>query len=394
MNVLVTTSTFPRWPNDAGSPFVYELCQRLREQGLNVVVLAPHARGARKFEVVDGLKIFRYQYLPEMLEGLTYDGGILSKLRANKFNYLGIPFFLFFQLWAIRRIVKAEQIKTLHAHWVLPQGLVAAFYKKMFNPRMKIVCTAHGSDLLALKSPFLRWLKRLALREIDRLTVVSHALEDEIRRLAVDNIPVEVLPMGVDLAHFTPDHYSDAIKEKHGVRGELLLFVGRLSEEKGIEYLIKAMPEILGRFPAAKLLIVGSGPLENQLRVLVENTGIAANVVFVGPVAHLSLADYYATADVLIGPSVREGFGLVFVEAMACGCPVIASDLPGIADIIVEGKTGFCVRSLDSQAIAGKTIEVLQDQSLREQVKSQARAYVAARFSAQRAAARYKEILA
>lgn len=393
MNVLVTTSTFPRWPNDAGSPFVYELCQRLKEQGLNVVVLAPHARGARKLEAVEGIKIFRYQYLPEMLEGLTYDGGILSNLRANKFNYLGVPFFLFFQLWAIRRVVKAEQIKTLHAHWILPQGLVAALYKRMFNPRMKIVCTAHGSDLLALRSPFLRWLKRLALREIDRLTVVSHALEDEVRQLAVD-IPVEVLPMGVDLAHFTPDHYSDAIKEKHGVQGELLLFVGRLSEEKGIEYLIKAMPQILVRLPAAKLLIVGSGPLENKLRALVEKTGIAANVVFVGSVAHWSLAEYYATADVLIGPSLREGFGLVFVEAMACGCPVIASDLPGVADIIEDGKTGFCIRPRDSQAIAGKTIEVLQDRSLREQVKSQARADVAARFSARSAAARYKEILA
>lgn len=393
MNVLVITSTFPRWPNDAGSPFVYDLCQRLKEQGLNVVVLAPHARGARKSEAVGGIKIFRYQYLPEMLEGLTYDGGILSNLRANKFNYLGVPFFLFFQLWAIRRVVKAEQIETLHAHWILPQGLVAALYKRMFNPRMKIVCTAHGSDLLALRSPFLRWLKRLALREIDRLTVVSHALEDEIRQLAVD-IPVEVLPMGVDLAHFTPDHYSDAIKEKHGIQGELLLFVGRLSEEKGIEYLIKAMPQVLGRFPAAKLLIVGSGPLENKLRALVEKTGIAANVVFVGSVAHWSLAEYYATADVLIGPSLREGFGLVFVEAMACGCPVIASDLPGVADIIEDGKTGFCVRPRDSQAIAGKTIEVLQDRSLREQVKSQARADVATRFSARSAAARYKEILA
>ncbi len=393
MNVLVTTSTFPRWPNDTGSPFVYELCQRLKQQGLNVVVLAPHARGAKKSEIGEGVKIFRYQYLPAMLEGLAYDGGILAKLRANKFNCLGIPFFLFFQLWAMRKIVKTQDIKTIHAHWILPQGLVAAFYKGVFNRNIKIVCTAHGSDLLALRSPLLRWAKRLALRKIDRLTVVSHALEDEVRRLAVD-VPVEVLPMGVDLAQFTPDHYSDAIKEKYGIREQFLLFVGRLSEEKGVEYLLRAMPQVLGRFPATKLLIVGSGPLENELKRLVEKSGIAGNVIFAGPVAHWALADHYATADVLIGPSLREGFGLVFVEAMACGCPVIASELPGIADIIVDGKTGFLVRPRDSQAVAQKIIALLQDRSLREQVKSQARAAVTARFDAQRAAARYKEILA
>ena len=182
--------------------------------------------------------------------------------------------------------------------------------------------------------------------------------------------------------------------EKHGVRGQFFLFVVRLSKEKGGEYLIRAMPQVLARFPDTKLLIVGSGPLENELKRLVEESGVAKNVVFAGPVAHWSLAGYYATADVLIGPSLREGFGLVFVEAMTCGCPVVVSDLPGIADIVKDGQTGFCVPPCDSQALAAKIIEVMQDQPLREQVKSRARAHVTAHFSAERAAVRFKEILA
>lgn len=392
MKVLVTTSTFPRWPNDPGPSFVFDLCRQLVRCGLDITVLAPHAKDAKKFEVIDGVKVYRYQYLPFGLEGLSYEGGILAKLRKNKWNAWQVPFFLLAQLCSLREIVRKEKINVIHAHWVIPQGLVAVFYKKFFNRGIKVVCTSHGSDMLALKGFGFGWIKKFVIRQADKLTAVSNALKREVEQLDA-HVLVEVLPMGVDLTLFAPERYSGEVKRKYAIDGPFLLFVGRLSEEKGVEYLLSAMPEILKSVPSAKLVIVGSGVLEEYLRKMCVDLNIQERVVFVGAMAHEALPPYYATADILVGPSVREGFGLVFAEAMACGCAVVASDLPGIADIIVDGKTGFCVRPRDSQAIAGKTIEVLQDRFLREQVKSQARAYVAARFNAQRATARYREII-
>lgn len=392
MNVLVTTSTFPRWVDDTGSPFVYELCRRLRDQGLNVVVLAPHACGAQKFEVMEGIKVYRYQYLPSTLEGVSYGGGILSRLRENRWNVWQIPFFLTAQLCALKKIVEKEKVDAIHAHWLIPQGLVAAVYKKFFNHRIRVVSTSHGSDLMALKGFLFDRIKKFVVRQSDKVTAVSTALKEEVRRL-VPGVSVEVLPMGVDTARFTPDHYSEAIKTRYGIRGALFLFVGRLSEEKGTEYLIRAMPEVLRKFPLAKLLLIGGGPLEDRLKRLCLDLNVQANVIFVGAVQHESLPAYYATADVLIGPSLREGFGLVFVEAMACGCPVIVSELPGISDIIKNEETGLCCRPADSLDIAQKIIFLLENPQLRQTFRQKGREQVVAKFRWDMIAKCYAQLL-
>jgi glycosyltransferase involved in cell wall biosynthesis len=261
-------------------------------------------------------------------------------LRANKLNFLQIPFFLFFQLLALRRIIKIEKINIIHAHWIIPQGLVAVVYKRLFHPKIKIICTSHGSDILGLKSLLTLPLKKYTLKNIDKLTVVSNLLKTEVSKMGV-RPPIDILPMGVDLGRFGPDHRSVEIKRKYHIEGSFLIFVGRLSEEKGVKYLIEAMVAVVKEFPDTKLLIIGSGVLETELRNLSNNLNLSKNVIFTGYMQNASLPSYYATADILIGPSLREGFGLVFAEAMACGCPVIASDLPSVSEIIINGQTGL-----------------------------------------------------
>lgn len=392
MNVLVTTSTFPRWLDDTGSPFVFELCRRLRDQGLAVVVLAPHAYGAQKFEVMGGIKVYRYQYLPSTLEGVSYGGGILSRLRKNRWNVWQIPFFLTAQLCALRKIIRQERIDVIHAHWLIPQGLVAAIYKKFFNHRIRVVCTSHGSDLMALKGFLFNGIKKFTIRQSDRVTVVSNVLKEEVRRL-VPAVSVEVLPMGVDLTLFTPARYSEEIKRKYAINGPFLLFVGRLSEEKGVEYLLNAMPEIIRSVSSVKLVVVGNGVMEEYLRKMCVDLNIQQRVVFAGAMTHEALPPYYATADILIGPSLREGFGLAFVEALACGCAVVASDLPGIADIIVDEKTGLCFRPGDSPDIAHHIIRLLKDTNLRQMVRRQGREHVIAKFGWDGIVQRYRQLI-
>lgn len=125
--VLFITSSYPRWPGDATPPFVHHLAQDLRALGWNVHVLAPHAPGAARDEVMDGVPVHRFRYFwPESLQTVCYDGGALVKLRNNRWNFTLIPFLVVAQWLAVQTRVIRRKTVLLHSHWLLPQGFTAA----------------------------------------------------------------------------------------------------------------------------------------------------------------------------------------------------------------------------------------------------------------------------
>lgn len=227
--LLVVASTFPRWKNDTIPPFVYELSKRLTSD-FEVYVLAPHSKGAKKYEVVDGMKVYRFKYWFNKENNLA-DGAILPSLKKNKFLWLQVPFFVLSEFVSIRRICKKEKIDTIHAHWILPQGFLAILYKKIFNKKVKVVITTHGGDIFGAK--FANPVKKWVVNNCSGLTVVSNAIKKEVEKLGVrKDVRIEVISMGVDLSKFNPSNHSKSIKKKYGINGPFLLFVGRLSEKK------------------------------------------------------------------------------------------------------------------------------------------------------------------
>ncbi len=125
MRILVLTSTFPRWSGDREPPFVFELCKRLAETN-EVTVLAPHCRGAVAEERIgERLRVRRFRYAPELLESLAYEGGILEKLRLARWRHLLVPAFFLAEAWAALRAIRRERPDVIHAHWIVPQGVVA-----------------------------------------------------------------------------------------------------------------------------------------------------------------------------------------------------------------------------------------------------------------------------
>ncbi len=396
--ILVTASTFPKFVGDTTPPFVYELSKRVTSD-FEVHVLVPHSHGSMKYELMSGVHIHRYKFFPS--KRLFTDGAILPNLKSNKFFYLQVPFFFLFGLLATYRIIHRLNIDTIHAHWIIPQGVVAAIYKVLCNRKIHIIMTSHGGDILGLQSNVMQWIKRWTMNQADVITVVSHALKKQVEALAViKNIPVEVISMGVDLKCFHPDKYDDSLKVKYGITGAMLLFAGRLTEKKGVSYLIEAMPEVLKRCPDVKLIIVGYGEEDCHLKCFAADLGLTdEDVIFVGAVPNSALPRYYATADLFIGPSVvaesgdSEGFGLVFVEALGSGCAVIASDLPAIADIIIDNVTGFRVREKSSAAISEKIISLLEHKALREQVTQAGREYVLKNFDWEIVSRRYIDLM-
>lgn len=359
--ILVLTSTFPRWPGDTTPPFVYELSRRLAEN-FEITVLAPHYPGSPVREERDGMAIRRFRYSWARFETLAGEKAMLPALRSNRLNYLLLPFFLMAEFFATLYLAKRRRIACIHAHWLLPQGLVAALVNLITG--VPFVVTAHGADVYGLRGGLPTLLKSFTLKRATRVTAVSRDLALRIDEL-VPGLNVSVIPMGVDSTAFHPDFTDQTIRQRYKITGEFLLFVGRLSEKKGVRYLLEAMPPVLERFPEARLMVIGKGELEDELHALVGQLALSDKVIFTGAIPNHELPAYYATADMFVGPSITcaggdtEGFGLTFVEAGLSGCLVIGTRTGGIGDIIEDGKTGFLVEMKDAAALSEAIINGL-----------------------------------
>lgn len=387
--ILVVTSTFPRWTGDRVPPFVLELCRRLSGQ-FQVHVCAPHAAGAAREETMDGISVHRYRYAPAALETLAYDGGILSRLRERPARYLLVPCLLFAQYLAVRALIRRYRFDAIHAHWILPQGLLSALAAGPAGP--PVVVTSHGADLYSLRHPLLQRLKRWTLRRAAAVTVVSQAMCEQAGKLA-EGVAVDVIPMGTDLAaQFVPD--DSAVRE-----AGLVLFVGRLVQKKGVDVLLRAFGRVHERVSGSRLLIVGDGPERRSLEQLADRLALTEVASFAGALPKSELPALYRRAAVTAVPSVvtdsgdQEGLGLVIVEAMGCASPVVVSDLAAVRDLARDGETARVVPPADPQPLAEALIGLLGDAALRRRLGEAGRQWVAGRFDWSVSAARYRALL-
>lgn len=387
--VLVLTSTFPRWENDPEPAFIFELSRRLSPL-FDITVLSPRTPGSKKQETIAGLNVIRFPYFFQKWEHLAmFGGGILNRLRSNPFNYLMVPFFLLGQLWSLVCLLRKERFELIHAHWLIPQGLIAVIGLMMSRRRIPLICTSHGGDLFALHGTIFQRLKRWVIDRSQALTVVSRAMRSTVIDMRVEPDKVHVISMGVDLKHrFIPD---DTVKRSACE----ILFVGRLVEKKGVRLLLEAMPELLAKHPAIRLSVAGSGPLELELRALARHLNISDKVDFLGMVTQVNLPALYHRATLAVFPFIvaksgdQEGFGLVQVEAMGCECPVIAGDLPVIHDIIAHEKSGLLFPSGNLQSLASTILRALNDPNLCFKLAQEARKRVMEQFDWEIVAEKY-----
>lgn len=360
--LLVLASTYPRWPADPEPGFVHELSRRLTER-YRVIVLCPHAPGAKPRETMDGVEVVRYRYAPERWETLVNDGGIVTNLKRARWKLLLVPGFVLGQAWVAWRLMRRERVDVIHAHWLIPQGLIAALLQWLPGRRVPYVVTSHGADLYALKGLGLDALKRFVARRSSAATVVSSAMRERLAALGVPAAHIHVLPMGVDLSErFTPD--PSVPRSQHEI-----LFVGRLVEKKGLRHLIAALPQVLEGVPDAFLTIVGFGPEEAALRQQVHTLGLQAKVHFLGAVAQTRLPALYRRAALFVAPFVQaesgdqEGLPVALMEAVACGCPVVAGDVAGIEDLLGRMKPEICVDARNAEMLASCICSRLIDSS-------------------------------
>ncbi|MFB6278246.1 MAG: glycosyltransferase family 4 protein [Salinibacter sp.] len=357
MRLLFVTQDFP--PDVGGiQTYSWEVARRLAEQVDTLTVMAPRHPEADAVDRAASFPIHRLPGRPDLLP--------LSLLPT-------LP-------------VRARQMRadvTFHAQWQTVGA--SALARALFGSPRRIVCAAHGRELLFNPAaaipglaPAYDRLRRALLRQVDMFLPVSHYTAGLLQERGVPSSRTQVVPNGTDPERFRPRD-GTPVRERFGLSGRpMLLTVGRLVRRKGIDTVLRALPTIAETCPDVTYVIVGTGPDQSRLRRLAGRLGLQNRVRFVGEVDHDRLPLYYSAADLFVMPAREdppdvEGFGLVFLEANACGTPVIGARTGGIPDAIQDGETGLLVPPNAPKALAEVVVRILTDPDVADTLGRQGR---------------------
>ncbi|SNQ62115.1 glycosyltransferase family 4 protein [Candidatus Methanoperedens nitratireducens] len=244
------------------------------------------------------------------------------------------------------------------------------------------------------KIDYLEYNSKLLCRKSDRLIAVSNYTAKSVTaEYGIQPDKLSIIPNAVDINRFNPDIDGTEIRKKLGIAAEkVILFVGRLDFQKGIEYLISAFSKIVKEFPEAKLIVVGDGPLKNNVRAAINESGLSKSVFLMGRTDTDDLPKIYAACDLFVVPSLMEGFGIVYLEAMASGKACIGANIGGVEDAIVDGHTGLLVPPADSDSIYCAIKKLLSDEDTLARFGKEGRKRVLENFTWKKVAAQTLEV--
>ena len=268
-----------------------------------------------------------------------------------------------------KEVVRTHDIDTVVFGAAAPLALMSTSLRK--SGVKKIIALTHGHEVWwARVFPFNLAIKRIG-KSVDHLTYLGEFTRQVISKALTDKSASEMVKIapGIDTAHFIPRPDAMQKRRELGLNDKkVIISVGRLVHRKGQDKLIEAMPDILKNIPNAHLLLVGEGPYENHLNKLVNKLSLKDQVTFTGRITYENLPTYLSAADLFVMPSRSrffglevEGLGIVYLEASACGIPVIAGNSGGAPDAVLEGVTGLCVDGTNVAAIASAVIEMCSD---------------------------------
>jgi glycosyltransferase involved in cell wall biosynthesis len=253
----------------------------------------------------------------------------------------------------VERLVRERGFDLIDAHYFYPDGVAAAMLGRRLN--VPVVVTARGTDInLIAQHRVPRTMIRWAARHTAAVIAVSRALKEKLVALGVDPRHIHVLRNGVDLELFKPLERERGWEEL-GMRRRTLLSVGNLLAFKGHGIAIEALPLL----PECELVIAGDGPDRRAFEALAQRCGVADRVRFTGPLNQEELRRYYASADALVLASSREGWPNVLLESMACGTPVIATNVGGVSEIVTAPEAGMILRERSAEAMASSVRRLL-----------------------------------
>jgi len=362
--VYSLTTSYAESSSSERSHFVHLLNKELVKLEIEVKTITPHITGSLKKETKDRVFIKRFRYLPEkyQINLLSMPEAVKSKTGIIKFILMTICFFIF----AFSECLK-ERPDIFHGHWAFPSGFFAFIFSKTF--RKKCVVSSHGSDIPLLKR--FKFIRKIVVHSLNNSSLVianSKHVKDGLINLGVKNNKIVIIPAPPDFV----DHGQSVEELKKFKRNfiedssKIILFVGRLVEVKGVEYLIKSLLELQNL--KIHLIIAGDGVLMKKLQNLTKSLNLESKITFFGRANSKELGLLHGISEVLVCPSIiypkgaNDACPLVIPEAMEFGTPVVASTF------VNNEINGLLVSEKDPKAIAQGITRIISDNELKKRL--------------------------
>lgn len=362
MKIVAITHNYIRRKGDLTALYLHRLSSGLVKKGLQITVLCPHAPGLLRNDNIDGVRIIRFGYPFSQTKPIVYTGGMHEMVAGSLFAKIVFLLFIISFYREALKLCRREKPELIWANWWIPPGLVAA--RIAAKLKLPLVISSHGTDIALLdRGGIIGKLSRYVYKRTAKASVVSSFLKEKLRQRVgiLGEADIAVIPMPVGMENF-----PKAAPPQNNI--PLLLSVARFTRQKHLADIIAAADLVAEENVAFKILMVGEGQLEDELKNLVQQKGLTQNIEFLPLVAQQKLGKLYRQCDAVILVSENEGFGLVLVEAGLTGRPAIASRSGGITDIVEDGVSGILVELGDVNAIARIMKKLFQDSNLRSRL--------------------------
>ena len=389
MRVVVVSASAPKTLSEIPSSFVYDEVTRLAKHGIEVHIVGNEVGSTSIFNgihfyelptridltVLTQLPQLAKYPLPSLIRGPSGLLALYVELRyANQ----------------IRKVLQTTKPDILHAHFAYSEGWAAYLAKTSSSHKPPLVVTLHGYDInteptcnygIRLYRQYDALVKKV-LNNADAIIAPSTAIYREAQKIVKNPDRVHLIHNGVDITRFHPSLDGRKIRDQYDLHGKFIIFTARHHRcVYGLEYLIRSAPIVLKKRNDIVYIIGGDGPLRPHLINLARTLGVEKHIIFTGYIPRDQIPHYYAASDVVVVPSLQEGWGLAVTEAMATGKPVIGTKVGGISDQIIDGYNGSLVPPRDPEAIAQKILELAENPEKTKEMGKKARQLAEEKFN-------------
>ena len=363
IKVLQLVTAFPRSEEEVTiTPWLIQTLKGLKERGIDVTVAAPSYKGLGDQELWD-IPVKRFRYFPGPWEDLTHDETTPVRLKRKPWYIMQAISLVLSSIPSMKRIARRVQPDIIHVHWPFPLALPGLAAAKAVDAKLVLKFYSAEMVFLRKRAKMLSWVLDRPVKAADLILSISTYAGELFNELYPGK---EVEPMPASIV--VPEDMQPSTEEDRAHPPEML-FVGRFVPRKGIEVLIRAFDMVRDRLEC-KLVIVGGGPLEEDLRKLASGMKHSGDIEFAIRIPEKELDRRYREASVFVLPAVfdeygdTEGLGMVLIEALFRGTPVIGSRAGGIVDIVKDGETGLAVEPGDPEELADAIEIMLRDREL------------------------------
>ncbi|NRD80552.1 N-acetyl-alpha-D-glucosaminyl L-malate synthase BshA [Bacillus sp. BRMEA1] len=288
-------------------------------------------------------------------------------------------------------VVNREKLDLLHVHYAIPHAVCAILAKQMAHRDIKIVTTLHGTDITVLGyDPSLADAIKFGIEKSDAVTAVSDALVNQTYELINPDKPIKTVYNFIDDRIYQKND-SEHLRSEFEIKEneKVIIHVSNFRAVKRVPDVVKSFAKIAAIMPS-KLLLVGDGPEMTVVCKMVRQLGLEDQVIFLGKQENLE--ELYSISDLMLLLSEKESFGLVALEAMACGVPCIGTNVGGLPEVIQHGKTGFVCEVGDIEDISAKALDLLGNHTLHQQFSNHSQEIVRNKFKAEQIVEQYEAI--